>query len=421
MPFALSHRGNSVLAEPLGSALRAQWAYGFPTVPKPCSQLTHGFFQYPAGMQAVAAMHMLDVLPDGVLLDPFVGAGTTVIEAMRSGRETIGADVSPLALFASSHHTWIASDDDLCELRTKATEALQQCDETFVPHHQTAGDGGSPREKPRLDRGGSGKVFFKAWEPLKAEVERLTAQFEGSSGALSNDKSPGRSSLWFCYAAAQQRSARFRFSSPLQSFDATVDSYCSSLRSLRSTIAAELPAPRLLRCDVRELSLTAEGLPLADAVLTSPPYAGVYDYMSHAREERARLAATSSSHLMGLKGTPMGRDWPITWRSASEIGARKQMKKALARGAFEATWDADQHAWLSSTRANLRLGGRAALLIGDGEGGIDALESTVLAAKRVGLQLLASATIQSSLEDQAVRHKGRRRPEHAVLLEAVEA
>ena len=82
-------------------------------------------------------------------------------------------------------------------------------------------------------------------------------------------------------------------------------------------------------------------------------------------------------------------------------------------------WDAEQRSWLSATRANLRRGGRAALVVGDGEGGIDALASTAAAAEACGgLQLLASASI-SSVPRRAGRHKGKRRPEHVLLLEAV--
>lgn len=68
-------------------------------------------------------------------------------------------------------------------------------------------------------------------------------------------------------------------------------------------------------------------------------------------------------------------------------------------------------------RRNLRSGGRAALLVGDGENGIDALLSTVDAAEDVGLRFVAAATI-TSIAKRHERKKGKRRPEHAILLEA---
>ena len=85
---------------------------------------------------------------------------------------------------------------------------------------------------------------------------------------------------------------------------------------------------------------------------------------------------------------------------------------------FRDVWEHDQRAWLSAARANLRAGGRAALLVGDGEGGLDALVSTSAAAEAVGLKVLASATIASTHAERGKRQKGRRRTEHAILLEA---
>ena len=458
LPHALSTAGDAALAEPLGRALSAQWAYGFPIVPKPGLQLTHGFMHYPAGMQAMAATILLEVLPSGVLLDPFVGGGTTLVEAMRTGREVIGADVSPLALFTSAHQTWRATDEQIESLRARATEAIVACEaggeaggeavegggpvaaiRTATPRAEAAAAAKQPQEEQgseagterpaastqlpfrELERGGKGKTTWKMWAPLKAEIERLSAAGNEGQPALPHELSP----LWFCYAAAQQRAERFRYTSPLQCFDATVDSYCSALRDLRAAIpppsaglgAAAGRTARLLTCDARQLSLSSAGLPRADAILTSPPYAGVYDYLSHARESRAKLGAEGPAPLMGLQGTPAGRDWPMDWRSSNEMGARKAMKKFRVPGAYKEAWDADQRAWLAAAKANLRSGGRAALLVGDGENRIDALESTAAAAEEVGLRLLASATITSTASP-GTRKRGQRRPEHILLLEA---
>lgn len=358
LPFALTMKGSAQLAEPLAAALRCQWAYGFPIVPKPAQQLTHGFFHYPAGMQPVAAAHMLSVLPSGVLLDPFVGGGTTLVEGLRCGWRTIGADASPLALFASAHHTWLASDDQLAELREHATQALHAVDPTFeanplVP--ATAVDAGADvsadddraaafgqaknlERQPKLEGGRrDDATTFASWEPLRDAVEWVVANADGGIGDESAATEP--SPLWFCYAAAQQRSERYRYKDPLASFDATVSAYCAAASSLRahtppatrlSSAEPSAPAVRLVLSDARELDLTASGLPLADAVLCSPPYAGVYDYLSHARESRARLGARGESVLMGLRGTPDGRDWPQAWRSSNEMGARKAMYRPAA-------------------------------------------------------------------------------------------
>ena len=483
LPFAVTLQGGA-MAEPLGAALTAQWTYGFPTVPKPGLQLTHGFMQYPAGMQPLAATHLLEALPDGVVLDPFMGGGTTLIEAMRSGRQAFGADASPLALFTSAHQTWQATDEDLVSLREQATEACQRCEPGFMPAAAAPAEAvGGPKQaeatdgtrqetsrstKPsgaRLDRSGAGKTTWRAWDSLRDEIEGMLA--DDVAVARSEDEADALCPLWFCFAAAQQRAERYKYANPLASFDATVDSYVEAVRAFRGSIPPQgSPATAagsgrrgngawkgkhatLLLSDARELELSAHGLPLADALITSPPYAGVYDYLSHARQARARLGAQGASPLMGLRGTPDGRDWPAAWRSTREMGARKAMKKAAA--GFRDVWNADQEAWLRAARSNLRSGGRAAVMIGDGETGLDALcaharppnarppeplrrpaaltlagsilmcaprrVSTSEAAEAAGLIVLASATIASTTEERTSRTRGRRRPEHALLLE----
>jgi hypothetical protein len=254
---------------------------------------------------------------------------------------------------------------------------------------------------------------------MEAELADAAGANAGA-GAASMSSPADPSPLWFCFAAAQQRSARYRFRDPLATFDATVEDYLRAARALRAhTPAAILGAARpvsLLLADARELSLADAGLPLADAVLTSPPYAGVYDYQSYAREERARLGARGDAPLMGLAGTPDGRDWPDAWRSSHEMGARRAMRKMRAPSAFVGAWESDQRSWLAAMKGNLRPGGRAALLVGDGEQSIDALLSTTQAAEDVGLRFVASATISSTAKPHE-RYRGKRRPEHAILLE----
>ena len=472
LPVALALRGSAQLAEPLAAALRCQWAFGFPAVPKPAQQLTHGFYQYPAGMQAVAAAHMLSLLPPGLLHDPFVGGGTTLVEGLRCGRHVIGADVSPLALFASTHHTWLASEDELEALRCAATSAISAADHTWLATKDQVealrqdatramravderDDGSPPAEaigsddeldgtgeadsssiewrpglnarnlerQTKLDGGRrDDATTYASWEPLRisVEAELADAGANAGAGAASMSSPADPSPLWFCFAAAQQRSARYRFRDPLATFDATVEDYMRAARALRAhTPPAILGAARpvsLLLSDARELSLADAGLPLADAVLTSPPYAGVYDYLSYAREERARLGARGDAPLMGLAGTPDGRDWPNAWRSSHEMGARKAMRKMRAPSAFVDAWEIDQRLWLAAMKGNLRPGGRAALLVGDGEQSIDALLSTTQAAEDVGLRFVASATISSTAKPHE-RYRGKRRPEHAILLE----
>jgi hypothetical protein len=104
--FQESQWGPEDVCTVLLEAMRVQWSHGYPHTPRGYPRTTHGFHEYPAGMQAAAADRILDVLPGDSLLDPFTGGGTSLVVGMTKGRRTVGIDVSPLAAFVATHRTW---------------------------------------------------------------------------------------------------------------------------------------------------------------------------------------------------------------------------------------------------------------------------------------------------------------------------
>lgn len=81
----------------------------------PIVGLTHNFYRYPARFSPKfvrAAIHAFTE-PGDLVLDPFVGGGTTLVEAMVSGRHAIGADISSLATFVSEVKTTLYSEVEL--------------------------------------------------------------------------------------------------------------------------------------------------------------------------------------------------------------------------------------------------------------------------------------------------------------------
>src|SRR5262244_1212044 len=53
--------------------------------------------------------------PNNIVLDPMMGSGTTVVEALLEGRRGVGLDIDPLALHLSWVKTMPSSLDDLRE------------------------------------------------------------------------------------------------------------------------------------------------------------------------------------------------------------------------------------------------------------------------------------------------------------------
>ena len=76
---------------------------------------THNFYRYPARFSPKVVRAAIDAFtePGELVLDPFVGGGTTLVEALVSGRDAIGADISSLATFVAEVKTTLYSDAEL--------------------------------------------------------------------------------------------------------------------------------------------------------------------------------------------------------------------------------------------------------------------------------------------------------------------
>lgn len=423
-PYTLVSSGLPEVASVLERALLAQWRH----VPSDDPIGMNSFYKYPAPLRHSASCELLRLLPEGTLLDPFCGSGGSLIEALASGRHAIGNDASPLALFASLHHTLRPGEECLSQIKAAALDAAKQALDRVSSDNRSN------------DKAGS-------WKALAESVRDAEAAHPTVS-ELRGDNAAGQSPtpLWFCFASAMRRAENDLSAAPGHLFCETVDNYCEAVMRLeRAAPLADIPPPTLLHGDARLLNCTLlPGERPVDAILTSPPYPGVYDYLSLAREERTRLSfqkkrtrrkrktrgpvpgnagkehidenssVAQGPPLMGLENIPAGRDWPAGWTSNAEIGAHKALRRRPAEFAKE--WQADQEAWLRAAKGCLRSGGLAAVVIGDGDA-LDTLASTVDAAHAVGLVVEGTASICSTRK-RALRVPGNRRTEHALLLRA---
>lgn len=67
------------------------------------ARLTHYLFRYPAKFHPPVAQKLIEEFSrEGeLILDPFCGSGTLLVEAQRAGRSSIGIDIDPVAAFVS--------------------------------------------------------------------------------------------------------------------------------------------------------------------------------------------------------------------------------------------------------------------------------------------------------------------------------
>jgi len=81
----------------------------------PVSGLTHDFYRYPARFSPIFARTAIQAFtkPNDTVLDPFMGGGTTLVEARSLGRHAIGTDISSLARFITTVKTTTLTEREL--------------------------------------------------------------------------------------------------------------------------------------------------------------------------------------------------------------------------------------------------------------------------------------------------------------------
>jgi hypothetical protein len=79
------------------------------------SGLTHNFYRYPARFSPEFVREAINLWtePGDVVFDPFMGGGTTAVEALGSGRKFIGCDISTLSSFLARVKTTPLSQRDI--------------------------------------------------------------------------------------------------------------------------------------------------------------------------------------------------------------------------------------------------------------------------------------------------------------------
>jgi hypothetical protein len=68
---------------------------------------THNFYRYPARFSPQFARAVIEAFsaPGDTVLDPFMGGGTSAVEALAAGRRFVGCDLNPLAAFVTGVKT----------------------------------------------------------------------------------------------------------------------------------------------------------------------------------------------------------------------------------------------------------------------------------------------------------------------------
>jgi hypothetical protein len=275
----------------------------------------------------------------GLVLDPFCGSGTVLVEARLAARASHGIDINPLSVLLSRLKTFPASNQDLSSLvasaahvahhaetrrkeRRGATRRYPEQDvQRFDPHVLLELDG--------LFEGLQNMREGYARDALRLVLSAILVKVSRQSGDTSNHPSvPKRLASGFTISLFEKKS---------QELARRIDEY-------RRLLPTPFAPTTLEQGDARALP-GVEDRSVA-LVLSSPPYAGTYDYLDH---HRTRL------RWLGLSSESM---------NTSEIGARRHLAPLDYMEAVRRFND-EMSEVLSKVHRKLEDRGRVVLLMAD--------------------------------------------------------
>ncbi len=236
---------------------------------EPVAGLTHTYYLYPARFSPEFTRGAIRAFtaPGDLVLDPFMGGGTTLVEALASGRTAIGSDISSLSSFVSHVKTTPLSKKDV---RVVVGWANQ------LPEHLNLHK--RHRRSKRWSRDGYQKDL--PW-PLRKTIEQMLLRLR----YLRTEKQQ-RFARCLILRVGQWAMDCKKHIPPVKEFREQIfvhlDQFVTGMDSLRSSILdnrlpdGSKPAATCIQCKARDISDHVQRHLKPKLVLTSPPYPGVY-------------------------------------------------------------------------------------------------------------------------------------------------
>lgn len=246
-----------------------------------CASLFSGAHWYPARFVAQIPASLLGLLSkkDDWILDPYCGSGTTIVEAMRLGRNGYGVDVNPVAIDISRGKTQrmraIDIDQHVSTLITSILETLEYGHASKEPDTVQGGKWYHPETLRELC------AIWHSISELQPSVGAVArTAFSGALLSVTNE------TRHWGYICDNTRPLAIRRVNAIQEFRRRLENLVEAYRARDEWMAnAEIEGfPEVvLECQDAVRAVRAIESEAIDLVVTSPPYHGVCDYIKAQR------------------------------------------------------------------------------------------------------------------------------------------
>ena len=370
--------------------------------------VTHHLHAYPARMHPAMARALVEVAAGRadeprLILDPFCGGGTVLVESRYAGFHPVGVDINPLAVSIARAKTWTVNGRRRAELAQAVDDIAGEAVAAGKAARRAAYRN-ERRRTPRTSNISARERSIANWfaPHVRRELEFMAAAIDM---VRRDDEELGEILVVLLSSLLYKVSWRTSDTDPTRIerhvargaaarlLRQRSDLLCAGLAEIARSSNAPVAA---VHCgDARHLDRAGIDDASIDAVVTSPPYAGTYDYLD---QHRLRL------DFLGLSDERF---------SAGEIGSRRAFHgDSRTRRLARRRWQRDLGEAMAEIARVLRPGGRAAVVLGDSVAGGRAIYAEPAMKAAVGeLDLLAwsrqSRPHLGAMEHEAFAERGK--------------
>jgi DNA modification methylase len=360
---------------------------------KDTAYITHGYHRYPAKFipQIVSRLAEKYTKEGDLVIDPFGGCGTTLVESKVMGRPSIGVDINPVAVLITKVKITPIDPKKIEKALSSLKEKLDTYNENTkikVPKHE------------RID------YWFKSEEKRKlafifAEISKLKGQeirnffYCGFSNILKN------CSIWMQKSNKPTRDLNKKPSEPIQTFYKQIKMMMRGnarfYELLKEKSYLEISS-RVYCTDARTIPVKNNSVSL---IVTSPPYVTSYEYADLHQLTALWLEYTKdlSNFRKRFIGTSYHNKKDLVLNSTLAEKIRDELLKKDKKTAEEvSTYFSEMNQVFVEMKRILKKGGKTCIVIGNTSlKGVEILNAEVFAEQLQNLGLKIADIIKREI------------------------
>ena len=357
------------------------------------SYITHGYHRYPAKFipQIVSRLAERYTKAGDLIVDPFGGCGTTLVESKVMGRPSVAVDINPVAvLITKAKITPIDPKkiEKVLNFFKKKLDFYSKDTKVKVPEHERIDYWFKPEEKRKL-------AF------IFAEISKIKDQdirdffFCGFSNILKN------CSIWLQKSNKPTRDFKKKPSEPIKTFFKQIKMMMKGNARLFELLLEKdyLKVPSKVVCaDARTIPIEDKSVNL---IVTSPPYVTSYEYADLHQLTALWLEYTKdlSDFRKRFIGSSYHNKKHLILNSSIAEDIRAELLKKDKRTAEEvSTYFSEMNQVFLEMKRILKKGGKICIVIGDTSlKGVNVLNAEVFAEQLQNLGLKITDIIKREI------------------------